>query len=231
MKNLYPLQKSWPDFAFIINQELGRLKKDSIIVEIGGGANPYLSKEQVENFHYIVIDVNKTELRKAKGSYFQKICTDITVDHKNIKCDLIITNMLLEHLSDPKTFHISCYNLLNTRGKAIHFFATKYSPASIINIIFPERISRQLLYALQKRKWSTEGKFPAYYKWCLGPTKKQINKFQSIGYIVEIYKGYLGSGYLSGIKYLRPIEILFNFFVLKLNHPLFCSNSIVTLSK
>ena len=112
-KNLYPLSQSWSDFSMIINQHLALLSKDSIIVEIGGGANPYLSQEQVINFQYIVIDIDATELAKAKGFHYEKICADITTENLDLKCDLIISNMLLEHLPHPKAFHEACYSLLN----------------------------------------------------------------------------------------------------------------------
>lgn len=228
---LYPLSKSWFDFPMIINQELALLKHGSVIVEIGGGANPYLSKEQVLNFRYKVFDIDANELAKANGNHFEKICADITTKNLDLKCDLIISNMLLEHIPNPKEFHKACYKILKNNGKAIHFFATKYSPSSVVNLILPEQWSRQLLYAIQKRKWDTEGKFPAYYRWCIGPTKRQINKFLSKGFVVEKYYGYIGSGYLVNIPILNLLERLYNTIILKIKSPYFCSNSIIFLSK
>lgn len=228
---LYPLSKSWFDFPMIINQELALLKHGSVIVEIGGGANPYLSKEQVLNFRYKVFDIDANELAKANGDHFEKICADITNENFEIKCDLIISNMLLEHVPNPKEFHEACYKLLKDNGKVIHFFATKYSPASIVNHILPEQWSRRLLYLIQQRKWETNGKFPAYYKWCMGPTKKQIIRFQSIGYNIDQYYGYLGSGYLIHISLLKTFEKIFTKIILKIRNPYLCSNSIIKLVK
>lgn len=202
-----------------------------MIVDIGGGANPVLSEEKALRFKYIVIDINQKELDKAIGAYFEKVCTDISTDHAGIKCDLIVTKMLLEHIPNPKEFHTSCYNMLNHGGQALHFFATKYSPASIVNRILPEHVSRSILYRIQQRSWETEGKFPAYYRWCMGPTKKQICKFQSVGFIIEQYNGYLGSGYLVNIPILNLLERLYNTIILKIKSPYFCSNSIIFLSK
>lgn len=229
--NLFPLSQSWSDFPVLIDQELAILKTDSVIMEIGGGANPYLDQQRVKNYRYIVVDIDEKELIKAKGDYFERICTDVTKDNKGIKCDIIITNMLLEHITNPRDFHEACFEMLNDQGKAIHFFATKFSPASIINVLLPESWSRQLLYAIQKRKWETEGKFPAYYKWCMGPTKKQLFQFQSLGYKIELYNGYLGSGYLKNLIFLRFFEQVFNKIILKWKNPNFCSNSISILKK
>lgn len=230
-KKLYPLSQSWVDFPNIVNEELAKLDNDAVIVEIGGGANPYLTKEQTKGFYYIVIDISDEELTKANGEHFKKICADITKDNLNIECDLIITNMLLEHLLHPKAFHEACYKILKDNGKAVHFFATKYSPASVVNLILPEQWSRKLLYAFQNRKWETQGKFPAYYKWCIGPTKKQANRFVSLGFYIEGYYGYLGSGYLNSIKVLNLCEKIYNRVIIFLDNPNLCSNSIIKLVK
>ncbi len=139
--------------------------------------------------------------------------------------------MLLEHITDPNSFHKACFKMLNDQGKALHFFATKFSPASIMNLLLPESWSRQLLYAIQKRNWETEGKFPAYYRWCVGPTKSQIEKYRSLGFMVRKYNGYLGSGYLKGVPFLIYLGNLYTYFIVLLKNPYLCSNSIVLLSK
>lgn len=229
--NLFPLSQSWSDFPSIINRKLSTLKHNSVIVEIGGGANPCLTCEQVQNFRYIVIDIDSIELLKAKGDFFEKICIDITKDNIGIKCDMIITNMLLEHILNPKEFHKACFEMLKDNGTAIHFFATKFSPASIMNLILPQSWSRQLLYAIQKRKWETEGKYPAYYRWCTGPTKKQMLHFQSLRYEIELYNGYLGSGYLKNITFFNILEKCYNYFFVNYKSPNLCSNAIVILQK
>lgn len=228
---LFPLEKSWSDFPCIVTKELDLLKNGSIVIDIGGGSNPLLTKDQVRNFHYIVVDIDPNELAKANGDYYEKICTDIIKDNKGLKCDLLISNMLLEHIIEPKFFHEACFEILRTNGKAVHFFATKFSPASIINTILPESLSRKLLYLIQKRNWEKEGKFPAYYRWAMGPTKEQVLRFKSIGFEVCSYNGYLGSGYLKYNKKLSIIERIYNKIIINLNLPYFCSNAIVILKK
>jgi hypothetical protein len=92
------------------------LKPNAIIVEIGGGANPSLSNEDVVAFKYVVVDISVSEINKAKGEHFERICTDITLDTKGIKCDLLFSKMVLEHIADPLKFHEACYNMLNAGG-------------------------------------------------------------------------------------------------------------------
>jgi hypothetical protein len=121
--------------------------------------------------------------------------------------------------------------MLNEQGKAIHFFATKISPASIINIILPEKWSRRLLYKIQNRKWETQGKFPAYYRWCFGPINLQISRFEKLGFGIELFRGYLGSGYLKNIFLLRLLENYYNYIIMFIRSSYFCSNSIVVLYK
>jgi len=226
-----PLNYSWIDFPDFIQKHLNILPQGSTIVEIGGGANPALSKRQAQNYNYTLIDINQEELLKSKERYFTTLCLDITKEQCDVKCDLIITQMLLEHIPNPEAFHKACHNMLNTNGYGLHFFATKFSPASCVNLVLPEHLSKRLLYKIQNRKWETEGKFPAYYRWTLGPTKKQIHRFNTIGFSIDTYFGYLGSGYLKHIKYLKNLEYVWNYIVLKLGSPLFCSNAILIVKK
>lgn len=202
-----------------------------MIVDIGGGANPVLSEFKAKRFKYVVVDINQQELDKAVGTYFEKVCTDICKDDKGLKCDLIITKMLLEHIPNPKYFHLACYKMLNQEGLALHFFATKYSISSILNRILPEKISRRILFSIQKRKWETEGKFPAYYRWCMGPTNLQIRKFQELKFEIKYYTGYIGSSYLMFVSVAKYFERIFNKFLEFINSPYCCSNAILILKK
>lgn len=139
--------------------------------------------------------------------------------------------MVLEHINNPEEFHTAIYNILNEDGVIIHFYSTLFSPGSIINLILPEFLSNYLLRLIQKRNWNTEGKFRAFYRWSLGPTKKQIKRFDKIGFKIYEFHGYLGSGYISHIPVLNKIEKLYNKIVFKINSPLFCTNAIVVLKK
>lgn len=222
---------SWRTYPELLNREINNLPQSATIIEIGGGANPSIPESSLGGRKYYIIDISNVELSKAKGSYFETINLDISKNILNIKADLVISKMVLEHILSPKEMHSSIFNLLNETGVAIHFFATLWSPASFTNLILPESVSNLILKRLQNRKWETEGKFPAFYKWCWGPTKNQIKRWENLGFLISEYYGYLGSGYVDHITFLRNLERLYNWFIFKLNSPYFCTNAIVVLKK
>lgn len=231
---LYFTSKSWKDFPSVLKEELSKLSSGSIVVEIGGGANPCITKELIKDYQleYYVVDVDQEELDKREDDHYKRICADITEDDINVKADLIITKMLLEHIPNPEKFHKACFSILKDGGKALHFYATLYSMASIANLLLPEWLSNKIIFALQKnRDKDTDGKFPAYYKWSYGPTTRQQKRFEGIGFQVELFHGYLGQNYFVGKPILRQLERFWNFFLMKTKSPYLCSNAIVTLIK
>ncbi len=228
---LYKTNQSWKDFPLFVQKLIDTIDSNGTIVEVGAGANPSLSKEQVGERKYILIDVSQSELNKSEGDYFNTMCIDVSKGVPEIKADLVISRMLLEHIPNPKEFHRGVHKLLKNKGKAIHFYATLYSPASIINLFLPESISKPLLYKIQNRKWEKEGKFPAFYRWTLGPTKKQINRLENCGFKFLEFNGYIGQGYFYGISILGVIEKLWNKLIWKIRSPYLCSNAIMILQK
>ena len=48
-------------------------------------------------------------------------------------------------------------------------------------------------------------KFPAYYRWCRGPTRRQRERLESTGFEIERYLGYFGHYYYDRVK---PLERL-----------------------
>ena len=70
----------------------------------------------------------------------------------------------------------------------------------------PERLADILLHMFETRDRFQHAKFPAYYRWCRGPTHKQINRFISLGYDVVEYRGFFGHGYYNKIKVLDKIN-------------------------
>ena len=49
------------------------------------------------------------------------------------------------------------------------------------------------------------GKFPAYYRWCRGPSRRHVRRFEALGYQVEQMTGYFGTGYLSRVPVLQKV--------------------------
>jgi hypothetical protein len=227
-KEIRYISDSWSQFDSFI-QQIVISKKVRSVIEIGGGANPALSKEFVLKYglEYHVQDIDHEELEKASGDYFNKYNSPIA--NINYKYDLVITKMVLEHIEDPNAFHKDVQKLMKSNSIAIHFFATLYNIASIPNLILPEKIASQLQQKFNPRTLVQHDKFPAYYRKCFGPTIKNIHYFASLGFIIDTYIGFVGHNYFWKYKWLYKLENKFSNFLLKLSNPCFCSNAILVL--
>lgn len=148
---------------------------------------------------------------------------DITIYKESY--DLVFSHMVVEHVKDPQIFHRNCLKIIKTDGIIIHFFATKYSVHTLLNQILPSRLTNWLVFTFQTRKEDLHGKFKAYYRWCYGPTKKNIQRLNKIGYDIKIYNGYLGHNYLNRNRYLHFLEKSWNNLLLRIQSPMMCSNA------
>jgi hypothetical protein len=79
----------------------------------------------------------------------------------------------------------------------MHFFPTLYDPAFILNRLFPESLSDAILQRIQPNRvpGGKHQKFPAYYRWCRGPTQQQLARLTGIGFEIQEYVGVFGHGY------------------------------------
>lgn len=186
------------------------------VCEIGAGANPCLSMEFVKDqkLEYTILDASYEELEKASDGY-KKIQADIasrdfSIPNECTSYDLVFSKMLAEHISNPRLFHINTLNMLSPNGLAIHFFPTLYALPFLVNCMLSERVASNLLDFFAPRDKYWHQKFPAYYRWCRGPLKSQIRRFEKLGYEVLEYRGFFGhAGYYKKLPFLRMIhEIL-----------------------
>lgn len=208
----YPTTKAYPMY---LEKLKGLARKPDVIkvCDIGGGANPLFSKEQVEEYglDYTVLDISAEELAKAPEKY-NKIQADITDSNFSLdgEYDLVISKFLAEHISDAASFHQNIFSLLKDGGYSFHYFPTLYNLPFIANRLLPENLSYPILLFFQPHrvKEGKRGKFPASYNWCFGPTKKNIERFTSLGYSIEEYIGFFGHRFYQKSKILKPLDLL-----------------------
>jgi SAM-dependent methyltransferase len=183
------------------------------ICEIGAGANPVLGADTVTVHDYVVIDIDAGELAKCRAG-ISRVQADIAAPDFTPpgQYDLVISNTLAEHVSDGAQFHRNVHRLLKPDGVAAHFFPTLWTLPFVLNRVVPDRLTGRLLLALQPFRSShgMTGKFPAYYRWCRGPTRRQLRRLRRLGYRIEQYTGFFGHGYYvpMGIRNTRPLETL-----------------------
>lgn len=205
------------------------------VCEIGGGANPLLKADinSDPNLIYSIIDISESELNKAPDTY-QKIkanisATDFSTDQAY---DLIFSRMLAEHIQDAPLFHRNVHSMLSPGGLAVHFFPTLYTLPFCLNLLIPEKLSDYLLNRFAPRDSYRHAKFPAYYHWCRGPLKSQIQKFQCLQYEVIEYRGCFGHPrYYDKLKWLQYLHNLKTDILLKKPQPLLTSYACVILRK
>lgn len=196
------------------------------ILDVGGGSNPLLTVEYVLENHldYTVLDVSADELAKAPKRY-KTIVEDIGIRGLRLPMsyDFVFSRFVAEHVKNARQFHENIYAALRPGGMAIHFFPTIYALPFLLNMLLPERLGVFFLPGYRRR----HGKFPAYYKWCSGPTEKAIRRLEFIGYDVIEYCGYFGHGYYDGIPLVRNLQGFVKEFLVK--HPVPCLTSFASV--
>ncbi len=229
-----PTKDAWEGYGPFLKELIheNHIKK---ICDVGGGANPVLNEEYIEErgLDYSLLDISEHELDKAPKNY-TKILGDIASPNftSDRKYDLVFSKMLAEHISDAEQFHKNVLNCLEHDGLAVHFFPTLYTLPFLANYIFPEQFASILLNIFAPRNRHQHEKFPAYYHWCRGPITKQIQRFISLGYEVVEYRGFFGhSGYYNKIKVLQKLHNIKTNYLLRHPNPLFTSFAYIVLKK
>jgi len=236
MKIRYELDTAWQDYSGYLEDLVVRPKVKNIC-EIGGGANPSLPLDLIQRhrLEYTILDISAEELRKAPDEY-RKIQADIMSPTLSLDggYDLVFSKMLAEHVQSGHDFHANVLRLLRDGGYAFHFFPTLYALPFVINFLLPDQLTEHILLFLQPSRVRTgkHSKFKAYYSWCRGPLKRQIRRFESLGYSVEEYVGFFGhSGYYRKIKPLFALHLFMSSLLTKYPTPLLTSFAYVLLRK
>jgi SAM-dependent methyltransferase len=176
--------------------------------DVGGGAKPVLNPAQIARWQldYVLLDASQRQLDRAPGDYV-KVCVDILEPSappellaRGGPFDVMVSRWTAEHVSDGRRFHESIFEALAPGGIAMHFFPTLYSPPFVANLLLPAALSGVLLRHAEPGR---TGKFPAHYRWCRGPTRRQLRRLRSVGYSVERYAGYFGHHFYDGMPPLR----------------------------
>jgi len=172
------------------------------VADVGGGAEPQLTVEEVEAMalDYTLVDISAGELELAPAG-FRKLVMDIAgpLPAGRKGYDLLFSRFVMEHVRDAAQAHENVYALLKPGGIAVHFFPTLYALPFLINKLLPESLSVRFL----SKKRQERGKFPAYYHWCVGPSDEAVKRFERMGYKVVEYSGFYGHGYYDRVPLLR----------------------------
>lgn len=156
---------------------------------------------------YTLVDIDGMELAKAPDDVL-KVDVDITSSVLSRSFDVIISMHLVEHVRNPKAMHRNARAMLQPGGVAIHFFPTLYTTPFMVNRVIPEKLAERVLLRLQPYRVSdgNRGTFPAYYRWCRGPTRGQVRRMLSTGFEVDEYVAGFGHAYYCRTPVLQHLE-------------------------
>ncbi len=215
------------------------------ILDVGGGRHPFLPESAIkEHGHqYAILELSYEELLQAP-QYVRKIECDISGDLSKARelgsdgtptlagqFDLVFSVMVAEHIADPAAMHRNIWKLLAPGGDAVHLFPTMFSIPFVINKFLPERISWTLNYLFSPKGRRSRAKFPAYYRWCFGPRRPAIRRFQSLGWEIIEYRGYFGHAYYKRFPGLRQLHKWKSDLLERHPHPFFSNYALLWLRK
>jgi Methyltransferase domain len=190
--------------------------------DVGGGAKPVLNPAQIERWQldYVLLDASQEQLDRAPGAYTKSRADilDPAVTSGLLaggQFDVVVSRWTAEHVSDGRRFHEAIFNLLAPGASAVHFFPTLYSLPFVANLLLPSALSDALLRHAEPGRTA---KFPPHYRWCRGPTARQLRRLESVGYQVERYVGYFGHHFYDSVPPLRRAQRALSATLVK--HPL-----------
>jgi len=193
------------------------------IIDVGGGARPVLARGQLERYgvDYLVLDESPQELESAGAGYARAQASILdraaiaALVRERGSFDAVLSRWTAEHVRDGRRFHENVYSLLRPGGTAIHLFPTLYALPFLVNRLLPRTLASGLLFRVCPDR---SKKFTPYYSWCRGPSDRQLQRLESVGFEVVSYTGYYGHGFYERLAPLAGAQRAFN--SLMLAHPL-----------
>lgn len=176
------------------------------VCEIGGGRSPLFEAEELRQFNveYTVLDVSQAELDLA-GPDYQKLCCNIEDTDREPEFDLMFSKMVMEHVGDARRAYENIHDKLKPGGICLSFHPTLFALPFIVNLLFPEALTRWILGAVFPARVSEESKFPARYSWCFA-SRTITRRLAELGFERATIVPFFGHGYYKSIPILRSLE-------------------------
>ena len=180
----------------------GHLDVGARIADVGAGAHPVIRVPMVSKLglDYHLLDISQDELDRSAADY-NKHALDC-LEHDAVirlvrevgQFDLVLSCWAAEHMRSGRTFHRHVFEMLKPGGTAIHLMPTLYALPFLANRILTDQQAGRIL---RRASPARKVKFPAYYSWCRGPARRQLQRFESVGFRVERYVGFFGHSFFK----------------------------------
>lgn len=187
------------------------IKPKTRIYDIGGGSNPYFTKDQryelqVEN---IGLDIDAKELNAAPdGTYTQTIVADLTRYMGDADADLAICQATMEHVKNTDRAFAAMASILKPGGTLLLFVPCRNAIFARLNLILPEGLKKKILFSIFPGKTEHSG-FKAYYNRCTPQDFSAMAKSHGLN-VIETH-AYFASSYFA---FFTPLYILWRIWVL-----------------
>ena len=197
-------REAWRGHAYTVQhliERSGAIK----VCELGGGANPTLSRADrgVKEARLHHPGYRATRARQGSAGIQDDRSRPATRTCVSPSSSTLHSRKCSRSTCETGSVHRNVFRLLRPGGIAFHFFPTLWAPPFVANLLLPERVSATLLNLFSPRDGVRHGKFPARYSWCRGPTPRQFDRFRSIGYEIIEYRGFFGHDYYRRIPIAR----------------------------
>jgi len=208
--------------------------KKADIIELGAGRRPSFQLSQMPSTvsTYTVNDISQEELSCAPDGY-HTACFDVSGDATKFsgRFDVVFSRFLAEHVSDGRALHKNAFNILKPGGVAFHLIPTLFASPFVLNLFVPEAVTHRLLTSLFPERKSISPKFPAFYSYCRGDSKKMRSMFQDIGYSSVNIRNFYGHFYYDRIPILRHLEGAMSDIAAKRDWTWYASYAFITAQK
>jgi len=187
------------------------LRPGSIVYDVGGGKQPFLSpaKKQQLGATVIGLDIDAAELRAAPaGAYDATVCADIARFQGDRSAQIVICQALLEHVPDVAAAIRSISTILAEGGVALLFVPARTAWYARLNRALPPALKRRLLFTIFPQTEAAQG-FDAFYDRCT--PAELIRTARECSLNVEEIRLYYTSSYFSCVF---PIYVLWRLYVL-----------------
>jgi len=146
----------------------GHLRPGARIYDVGGGKRPYLTPAAKASLgaHVVGVDIDPVELSRAPaGAYDRAVAADIAAFRGEGDADLVVCQTVLEHVRDVDGAVRAMATILKPGGTALIFVPCRNAPFARLNLLLPERLKRDLLFAVDPDARHAQG-FPSFYRDC-----------------------------------------------------------------
>ena len=181
------------------------LRPGTVVLDVGGGKHPFVDPETKRflDLQVIGVDIDAEELRLApSGAYDSVICCDVEQLDLPDSVDIAVCQAVLEHVRDTRGAIASIARALRPGGRFILFAPSRNAIFARLNLVFPERFKRWVLFWMFPQTRQGQG-FAAFYDRCT--PRDVVSAARSQGLVLLEKRTYYLSRYFA---FLFPLYVL-----------------------